>query len=420
MSKSIFDLEEFKPYKKSWEARTSALKKRAGYYDGTVYSGVKEILGFLMPRLYRGIKPLYLPLARAVDVDAGIIPGGWEFPEDDPKTELWAKARDTLFDWSNWDTDGVLYVHYGAQYGVSGLKVSDYRDKKIVLVQPIDPMLFMLIGMKAYDSTPDMSIMIEKRDDADGKEFEYAEVITPQEVRTFKNDSPMGFDEREPRYKNELGFVPLVEVRHIETGKPLGEATFQKSIPLLDEVNELGSYLADVIKKNVEPQWFGKGIEPSDLVASGESVWFASNPDSDIRPLVPGIDIDGVLAFVKEIAQNVKESLPELAFDDLRRKDQIATATLELQLMELILKVKRTRPNYDKGLKIALQMAGRAAKSMNLAEISVLDDEELRLDDNRNILPVDEKGQIELELARLELEQMRLAVGIDEGADAKD
>ena len=74
--------------------------------------------------------------------------------------------------------------------------------------------------------------------------------------------------------------------------------------------------------------------------------------------------------------------------------------------MELVLKVKRCRPNYDKGLKLALQMAGKAAKTMSLPEIAVLDDEELRFDDERTILHVDEEGQIKLEIARLELEQL--------------
>ena len=419
--KSIFELPEFKPYEKAWNTRVKTLSKRASYYDGSIYNENKKDLGWLMPRLYRGIKPLYLPLASAVDVDCGIIPGDWKLPEEDSRTEGWQNAIDTVFDWSNWDTDGVLYVHYGAQYGVSGLRVADLRDIQKVIVQPIDPTLYMPIGMSAYDNKPDMSIMIETRQDTSGDDFQYAEVITPQQIRTFKAGEPFGFDGRDAEYGNEQGFVPFVEIRHIETGKPFGECTFQKAIPLLDEVNEMASYLADIIKKNVEPQWFARGIEPSDLTQSGDNVWFATSPDSDMRPLVPGIDIDGVLAFVKEIAANVDRALPERAFDDIRRKDQIATATLELQLMELVLKIKRVRPNYDKGLKQALQMAGKAAKTMGLSEIAVLDDEELRFDDQRPILPVDEESQMKLEMTRLELEIMRNSVrnsAITEGADA--
>jgi len=409
--KSIFEREEYKKYQKPFNARVNELLRRASYYDGTVYSKQRDALGWLRPRLYSGIKSLYLPLSRAVDVDAGIIPGGWKLPDDDPKVDAWQKAIDQLFDWSRWDTDGVLYCHYGAQYGVSGLHVADLRDEGRVIVQPADPTKFMLIGMSLYDDQPDMAIYVEKNHD--DEDYEYAEVITPELIKTYKAGVPFGFDGREPEYKNELGFVPYVEIRHLETGKPLGEATFQKSIPLLDEVNQLASYLADIIAKNADPQWVISGAEPSDLEHNSGTVWFVP-AGADVKPLVPGIDIDGILSFIKEIAQNVKESLPELSFDDLRSKTQIATSTLELQLMELVLKIKRTRPNYDRGLTMALQMAGKAAKTMNLSDIAVLDDEELRFDADREILPADVKAQIEIRMMNLELERLESG-NINEG-----
>ena len=408
MSESIFELEEFKQYKKAWESRAGELRRRASYYDGSIYTDkLRTSLGFLAPRLYKGIKPLYLPLSRAVDVDTGMVPAGWELPEDEPKSEQWKKAIDTVFDWSNWDTDGVLYVHYGAQSGVSGLRIADIREEeRRVIIQPVDPCLFMLVSDSMYADSVGMALWVEKKNDSEGEEYEYAEVITPENIRTYKNGVLMGFDGREPEYKNELGFVPYVEVRHIETGKPLGEATFQRSIPLLDEVNAMASYLADIVKKNADAQWAVMGADPTDLAHSSDIVWFFP-AGTDVKPLVPGIDIDGVLNFVKEIAGNVRESLPELAFDELRSKDQIATATVELQLMELILKIKRIRPNYDKGLVTALRMAGRAAVTMGLPEIAILDDDELRFETDRAIIPPDPREQIELELARLELENMQ-------------
>lgn len=414
---SIFDLKEFKKYARSWNTRVKELTRRASYYDGTIYRDMRDNLGWLAPRLYRGIKPLYLPLSQAVDVDAGIIPGGWKLPEDEPKAELWQRAIDQVFDWSKWDTDGVLYVHYGAQYGVSGLHVADLRENGMVVVQPVDPLLFMLVDENLYTDNADMAIWVEKIPAEDGTDYEYAEITTPDLIRTFKNGKPNGFQDREPEYKNELGFVPYVEVRHLETGKPLGECTYQKAIPLLDEVNEIASHLADIIKKNADAQWAIFGAEPSDMEHGSEVVWFFPQ-GADAKPLVPGIDIDGVLSFVQEIANNVREALPEKAFEDLQKKDQIATATLELQLMELVLKIKRVRPNYDRGLTTALQMAGKAAKTMSLSEIAVLDDPGLRFDPERDILPLDEKTQIELETAQLELDQLKNSMMITEGDNA--
>lgn len=415
---SIFDLAEFKPLAARWNSRLKELTRRQRYYDGSIYKHLKDELGWLMPRLYKGIKPLYLPLARAVDVDAGIVPGGWDMAEDAP--QAWSDGRDTLFDWSNWSTEGVLYVHYGAEFGVSGLKIADLRDEKRVIVAPVKPTCFMLEQSGEYDSTPKLALWIETRTDAQGNDYEYAEVITAANIRTFKNGEPFGFDEREPEYVNELKFVPFVEVEHLKTGAVLGEATFQKAIPLLDEVNELASYLADVIKKHAEPQWAVLGAGASDLEKSGANVWFFDSPESRVQPIVADIDIPGVLEFVREIRDQVFGSLPELAFDELKQKTQIATATLELQLMELVLKIKRVRPNYDHGLADAMRMAGRAAATMGAREITALDDEALEFDVERPVLPLDPMTEMQLELQQIELERAReLAQARAEGLDTR-
>lgn len=409
MANSIFDLAEFKPYKARWDDRLNALSRRAAYYDGSVFTEEQfgwKALSWIAPRWFKGVRPLYLPLSRAVDVDAGIIPGGWSFSEDSPQT--WRNAAATLFRWSKWETEGVLYVHYGAQYGLVGLKVCDLRDQGAVVLEPIDPTRFVLVRSSLYDETPSMSIYVDRRKDEIGKEFEYAEVITPQAIRTFRDGSPFPYADRKAEEVNALGFVPFVEVQHKMTGDPYGECTYQRAIPMLEQLNALASYLAEVVRKHSEPQWAVAGAEPSDMVRSGDRMWFL--PQGAVpHILLPKVDIPGILSFIQEIRDQVHDALPELTFDELRKKDQVATATLEIQLMELVLKVQRCRPNYDAGLVAAMQLAGRAGAEMggDAAQLAPLDDENLHLDDERPVLPLDPKTAMELELQRLELEQLR-------------
>lgn len=381
--KSIFDRAEFRPYKAQWDSRQRELARRYDYYTGDVYNRHKFRFGWwLGQQLYRGIRPLFLPFARAVDVDAGIIPGGWAFKQEAP--DAWRTARKQLFAWSEWATQGVLYVHYGAIFGVSGLKVADLRDERKVVIAPVDPRTFMLVRSGGYNRAPLLSIYIEQRVGADGKAFEYAEVITAQTITTYRNGEPEGYEGRPPQYQNTLGVVPYIEVRHIETGGALGECTFQKAMKILDELNELGSYLADIIKKHSEPQSVITGAAKSDL-KRGDNVWFLPE-GARIENLLAEIDIAGVQGFLKQLEDNVSQSLPESAFDELKSKSEIATATLELQLQELVLKVKRCRPNYDDGLVKAMRLAGRAAADMELSDVAPLDDELLELDDERPVL----------------------------------
>jgi|FLYN01.1.fsa_nt_gi hypothetical protein len=408
---SIFDRDEFKGHAAAWADRQKNLAFRKAYYDGTIYKSIRDrflalgkLHAVLGPRLYRGTKALFLMLARAVDVDAGIIPGGWSFAESAPAT--WETATKQVFAWSDWATDGVLYVHYGAQYGVTGLKVADLREAGRVVIKPLDPTTFMLVRTGQYDPTPRLAIIVETRQNADGERYEYAEVIEPTRIRTFIDGELMGVDGRESEYPNALGFVPVVEREHIRTGEALGECTAQKAFPILDELNELASYLADIIKKHAEAQWIVKGAEASDLEKSGDNIWFFPE-GGDAQALVAAIDITGVLEFIREIRVQVEEALPELAFAVLKQKDQIATATLELQLAELVFKVKRCRPNYDHGLADALRMAGKAAKSMGISELAALDDEALSFDTERPILPLDRLTQIAIAQAELALAQQR-------------
>lgn len=408
---SIFELEEFKPYETQWNARLTELSRRRSYYDGSVYQTLRQKLGWWYPRLAQQIRPLYLPLSRAVDVDAGIIPGGWLLAEDTPDAQQ--QAKQVVFDWSKWQRDGVLYVHYGAQYGVTGLKITDLWDAKQVVIKPVKPTCFMLIPTSDYDPTPQMSIYIETQIDSDGS-FEYAEVITSENVRTFKAGEPHGYDEREPEYKNELGFVPYVEELHKLTGDTWGEATYQMVIPMLDQVNTLATQLAQIISKHQEPQWTISGADAGDMVKSGDNIWFLP-AGSDVKPVLAEVDIPGVLEFIREIRDNVHGGLPELAFDELRKKDQIATATLELQLMELVLKIKRSRPNYDNGLVEALRLAGQAGTTMGIGEIAVLDDEAMAMDSERAVLPLDPETAMRIEMQAIALERER-AMDSGEGA----
>ncbi len=198
---SIFELDEFKGYAAQWEARQQELAHRKAYYDGTIYKNVRDaflalgkLSAMLGPRLYRGTKALFLMLSRAVDVDAGIVPGGWKLKEDAPKS--WETAIKQVLAWSDWATDGVLYVHYGAEYGVTGLKVADLREQGRVVIKPLNPCCFMLVRNGQYDPTPRLAFVIEERTNDAGEKYEYAEVIEPARVRTFVDGEPMGVDGR--------------------------------------------------------------------------------------------------------------------------------------------------------------------------------------------------------------------------------
>ena len=190
----------------------------------------------------------------------------------------------------------------------------------------------------------------------------------------------------------------------------------QKAIVLLDEVNDMATRLSETIKKNEEPQTVITGADPADLQRGSDWAWFLMNPEARAQFMTPQIDIEGVLSFIKEIKVGVHDALPELSFDELRKAGQIATQTIELQLIEFVIKVQLTRPNYDRALTEAMKIAGAAAKRLNLPAIAPLDDPELILDRKRPVLPVMPKDAIDLEMAQIELQNMRAGSPAQAGA----
>jgi hypothetical protein len=378
---SIFGLEEFKALAPRWIARTGEFARRRSYYDGSAYSSTYTSMGWLGARLGGAIRPLYLPCGRAVNLDSGIVPGGWQ-------TLSAPGGLVDLFERSDWTINGSLYVHYGAQFGNVILRVADVAGG---VVQPVSPETCMLVESSLYDRTPRMALTVQTVE-VDGRDAEYAEVIEAQRVRTYVDGVQKSVGGRPAEYPNPRGVVPFVEVRHINGGGDMGDCAFQAALALLDTVNELATDLAEIIKRHAKPKWAVIGADETDL-SNDDDIWTFPQ-GSDVKVLVPGIDVTGVLKFLQDTRVQVERSIPELAFDEIVSKYNLATATVELQLAELVLLIKRVRPNYDRGLERACALAGVGG---------------VRFDSERRVLPLDRRQQLELELLEAQVAQTKAA-----------
>lgn len=408
--KSIFDRDEFVQYRPQWLRRQRVLEERASYYDGSVYTRMRNTMQVLGPKISGSIKPMFMPLSRAVDIDAGLLGLDWSFSQDEPRFRQWTEARDLLFDMSDWDVNGVLLVHYGAQYGLSGLRIADLRDKGYITITPVPPTKYIpLYSDNVYDKQPSAVIWCEQIDGG-GEVYEYAEYITPETIRTFRDGEPYGYAGNDAEYPNSIGALPIFECYHINDGTEYGASTYERAMPLINEVNNMATHLADIIRRNAEPQAVIIGADPSELTRSGDVMWYLPSGAS-AEFLAPSIDVAGVLDFIREVREGVKEMLPELAWDEIRKNGQVASLTLEIQLQELVIKMRRIRPNYDRVLTYVMQLCGKL-----LPSLSALDDDELVLDTDRPVLPMSEADKIDIEMRQLELERMRngtIAEGIN-------
>lgn len=404
---TIFALDEFKPLEAEYMQRGIKFGTYRRYYDGTIY---RDTAFRVAHKLYAETRSMFSFLARAVDLDVALTPGvnaPWEIEQGALAESVYAEvaeARDLLYRWSKWATAGDAWLEDGATLGEAYIKIVPRPERSAVQMQRLKPEVTLL--------RDDMALIVDRNaKDERGERYEYAEAITPQLIRTFKNGEPFGFQSDaegnpSPRFPNPLGVVPVVRADNDVGARP----TFAKLLNQLDAVNELASYLANVIGRHVEPQWAITGAEPSTMTKSGDNVWFFPK-DAKAEALLAEIDIDGTLEFIREVKAEAKANLPELAFDDLRAKDQIATETLQVQLVELDAKIWKMRRRYDMALIEAHQMAALAASVYGIGDISALLVPH-EMDYRRPVRPVSRLDEIRLEEAELALSvQQTLASG---------
>lgn len=398
-SGSIFTLDEFKDLAVQFEQRQSRFARNWAYYKATVYGKTDSFktmtMAMMGQRFASAVQPLFTPLARAVRLDVALIPGHWKLAST--ATDL-APAVAAVFQASRWPVNGDIFVRYMAAMGEAGLWVVDDRNNGQIFLQAIRPDLYVTRTAAPWDPTVTQAVLISSATDENGQQAEAATVIEPDSVRTFVAGQPAGLVGREAAYINALGFVPLVEAKN-DPGDGWGEPTFDDAIASLDQVNLQATHLANIIQRHVEPQWAAFGAEPGDLEKSGEAVWFFPE-GSDVKAILAAVDFDGVLDFIKEIKQEVKDGLPELAFAQLVGIERVAVATIEIQMSEPVAKIRMMRKIVDQALADALRLVGRAAGTMpDQSELAVLDTMDLMFDPLRPVITADNLTRIQIEAA---------------------
>lgn len=411
-SGTVFSLPEFRPYEARFIHRVSTFSQLRRYVDGSIYQDSSFRMAH---KLYAQTKSLFSFLARTVDLDIALVPGvmdPWDLAEDTPT--VIEDAQKQLYEWSSWPTTGDEWLEDGCCLGEAMLKI--VPSFGMVQLQRLKPELCMLVEHfgPSEQEIVDLALIVDRNAiDPSGEQYEYAEAITPTMIRTYRNGAPHGYEgapdnpNKLDRYPNILGFVPVIQTQNDSECRP----TFWKVLPQITSVNELASYLSNVIGRHVEPQWAAFGVEEGELTRSGTNIWFVPNAGAKIEALLAQIDVPGALSFINEVKMETKSNLPELAFDDLRAKAQIATETLEVQLVELDAKIWKMRRRYDQGLVRAHQMAALAANLTGVGGIEKLLWPH-SLDFKRPVRPVSRLEQIREREAELALQmQEKIASG---------
>jgi hypothetical protein len=325
------------------------------------------------PGIYARMRGIFNQVTQIVDTDARFLMGEKLQVKARPAVEA---AINQLWETSDFQQDKYLLARYGACCGDAFIKVVDNRAWELN-PQPDAAVPMKLLVMPPEAVTPRYHphdrqrmlackieyVMGTPANSRLGREV-HKEVWTEREV--------LLYDPRQPRrvkarYPNPHGFIPVVHIRNLDIGEEFGLSSFHHLLPTVDAINEVASFLLDIIKLYGDPVIIGKGMEKGSLRKQTvdqhgrpvATVWWIPNPEAGFEMLEWKGNLPEMLEYISKIEDSLRRAAPELILAGLPDRKDVSGYALSLHLSELQKKVSEMRGNYFAGIEKANRMALR-------------------------------------------------------------
>jgi len=357
------------------------------------------------PGLYAKMRAIFNQVTKIVDTDARFTMGERLQVHADPEVE---RAINRLWEWSDFQQEKYLLARYGACCGDAFIKVVDNRPWELNPEPETEaPVRLNVLPPDAvaprYDPHDRKRMLACKIEYVYGREI-HKEVITPTEI--------LIYDERDPErvaavYPNLLGFIPIVHIRNLDIGEEFGLCSFHNLIATVDALNEIASFMIEIVKLYADPVIIGRGMDRGSLRkqtvdADGRpvaTVWWVPTPEGSFEFLEWRGNLPDVLAFLDRIQDSIERNTPELTLSGLRDRQDLSGYSTSLHLIELVRKVNEMRGSYFTGLERANRMALRILELQGNAEFGdtthrIVADPVLPVDDERQVRVLQMENQV--------------------------
>jgi hypothetical protein len=378
----------------SWDGRQARYDILWSMFENTAYRNLHAWSTKLKSDygLYRHIRNIYNPANRlgifwqthllggALDAAAG---DGSSVPSAIPivtDNEAHRTAISQVWNWSNWDSRKDIYGLWGSVLGDVGLRVIDDPQRKKTYLSIVHPGTLSDVVFDEFGNVKGYTITETRPNPNRG--VNGAETVTYTEVadrdgdevvyQTYLNDSLYAWMGDRAEWSEPYGFVPLVLTKHFDVGMEWGWAEIYPLLSKAREVDDQASKLDDQVRKLVDAPWLFAGVDKpkKDVTATGKSA-SSDRPEPGreeipamygpagamATPLVAPLDLTAVGANIDRLLGELERDLPELQNDIWSVGNDPSGRALRIARQRVEAKVRMRRPNYDSGMKRALQMA---------------------------------------------------------------
>ena len=348
--------------------------------------------------VYAKMRAIFNQVTKIVDTDARFTMGERLQVQAEPEVE---GALNQLWESSDFQQEKYLLARYGACCGDAFIKVVDNRAWELNPdPDPDVPVRLNIMPPDAvaprYDPHDRKRMLACKVEYVHGRDI-HKEVITPEEI--------LLYDERDPervaaRYPNPLGFIPIVHIRNLDIGEEFGLCSFHNLLPTVDAVNEIASFMFEIVKLYADPVIVGRGMERGSLRkqtvdADGRpvaTVWWVPTPEGSFELLEWRGNLPDVLAFLDRIQASIERNTPELTLSGLRERQDMSGYSISLHLIELVRKIGEMRGSYFAALERANRMALRILAMQGKGEFADMSHRIIA----EPVLPVDDERQLRI------------------------
>jgi hypothetical protein len=396
-------------------SRSLRYRRNWSYYQNRMYEQGR-------PGLYARMRAIFNQVAKIVDTDARFTFGERLRLKAAPPVE---REINRIWEDSDFQQEKYLLARYGACCGDAFLKAVDNRPWALnPNPDPERPVKLIVLPPDAvsprYSPHDRKQLLACKVEYIVGRDL-HKEVITPTEILLYNERDPYTV---KARFPNPLGFIPIVHIRNLDLGEEFGLSSFHNLIPTIDTLNEIASFLVEILKLYADPVIIGRGMERGSLRkqtvdAEGRpvaTVWWVPDPQGNFEFLEWKGNLPEVLAFIDRIEAAIQKTSPELALTGFQDRREISGYALSLHLVELVRKITEMRANYFAGLERANRMALRILELQGAGDFP--DPSHDILADP--VLPVDEEQKLrilalEQQLGAKQTTDLSAVVQTDEG-----
>jgi hypothetical protein len=368
-----------------------------------------------LEQLYKFVRSFYNPIAQAVDMDVASIFGSETVIQMDDESSDLAEVLDEIVADSHLDTELATYVRLGAINGDVYLRTVDDWENERAFVQVLAPNRARVVRNPHNRMEPAFGVISYEYVDYDVTPTEVhvrTDVIRPDVVRTYRDRELYGFDGYAAESDNPLREVTVEHVMNFDTGALFGLPTFHNVLPILDAVNEVVSFVVNVVKMNADPPVLAYGIQEGELVQGSSTNPLAStvfyiptDPERtvEMKLLEWSGNFGEIRGLLQDIRSDVIDMLPEMHVTKMQQQGAYSGQALNAMMFAFVRKIGMMRPLFVEPLRRSLSRA-LAIRDIMAGNTTTYDPRDPRYKVKLTlppVLPVDEDALLNRVLAKL-------------------